>query len=331
MKLLLTLCVLLLAGCTSTVDPAGGQDTASQQSVGQQSIGQQSISLASVSRSNASQVNASQALGAFMQATSGRAQAYGSYARGCAAGLQQLPESGPTWQAMRLSRGRNWGHPEMIDYLQDLSREAARIGWAGLYIGDISQARGGPTRSDHRSHQIGLDADIWMLPPTRLDLSRSARESLSSVSVRSADQRSLTSQWTPQHAQVLRAAASDPRVDRIFVAAAVKIELCRRATPADTPWLQRLRPMSGHNYHFHVRLRCPAGSRACETQTPSVAELSNGGNGCDDTLEWWVTDYLAPPPPSSSSGQPSEPAPRRRHPRDYTLADLPRQCLQVAQ
>ncbi|WP_417586508.1 penicillin-insensitive murein endopeptidase [Pararhodobacter oceanensis] len=282
----------------------------------------------------ASQVNASQALGAHRLATDAPAQSYGSYARGCADGLQPLPESGPTWQAMRLSRNRNWGHPEMLDYLQDLSREAARIGWAGLYIGDISQPRGGPTSSGHRSHQIGLDADIWMLPPGRLDLSRAERESLSSVSVRSADQRGLTSHWTPRHAQVLRAAASDPRVDRIFVAAAVKIEMCRTATPADTPWLQRIRPIQGHNSHFHVRLRCPAGSRDCETQTPTVAELSNGGNGCDDTLRWWVTDYLNPPPPSTrppSTSPPEEPAPRRRHPREYTLADLPRQCSQVAQ
>jgi penicillin-insensitive murein endopeptidase len=216
----------------------------------------------------------------------------------------------------------------MIDYLQDLSREAARIGWAGLYIGDISQPRGGPTSSGHASHQMGLDADIWMLPPGRLNLSRQERESLSSVSVRTADQRGLTEHWTPRHAQVLRAAASDPRVDRIFVAAAVKIELCRTATPQDTPWLQRIRPIQGHNYHFHVRLRCPSGSPHCETQTPTVAQLSNGGNGCDETLTWWVTDYLNPPP---STGQPADPPPRRRHPREYTMADLPRQCSQVAQ
>ncbi|MFO1138063.1 MAG: penicillin-insensitive murein endopeptidase [Paracoccus sp. (in: a-proteobacteria)] len=23
----------------------------------------------------------------------------------------ELPESGPSWQVMRLSRNRNWGHP----------------------------------------------------------------------------------------------------------------------------------------------------------------------------------------------------------------------------
>jgi hypothetical protein len=44
--------------------------------------------------------------------------------------------------------------------------QARDIGWGkGLYIGDISQPRGGPMTSGHASHQIGLDADIWMLPP----------------------------------------------------------------------------------------------------------------------------------------------------------------------
>lgn len=269
------------------------------------------------------QALANQLFGAHAMPSLQRPAAIGSYARGCAAGLVQLPETGPTWQAMRLSRNRNWGHPEMIGFVQDLSREAVRIGWRGLYVGDISQPRGGPMTSGHASHQIGLDADIWMLPPTRLDLSRQERESLSSISVRTEDQRSINANWTPQHHALLRAAASDPRVDRIFVSAAVKIEMCRTATPADTPWLQRIRPAVGHNYHFHVRLRCPRDSRHCETQTPTVAELSNGGNGCDDTLMWWVTEFLDPPPRREREGPPPE---RRRHPREYTMADLPRQC-----
>jgi murein endopeptidase len=124
--------------------------------------------------------------------------AIGSYAKGCAAGLVQLPESGPSWQAMRLSRNRNWGHPETMNYLIWLSGEAQRIGWRGLYLGDISQPRGGPMTSGHASHQIGLDADVWMLPPARLNLSRAERENISSIAVRTADQRSINANWTAQ-------------------------------------------------------------------------------------------------------------------------------------
>lgn len=248
----------------------------------------------------------------------------GAYARGCAAGLVELPESGPTWQAMRLSRNRNWGQPEMIAFLQQLSATARQLGWAGLYIGDISQPRGGPMTSGHASHQIGLDADIWMLPPSRLDLSRAQRERISSVSVRTEDQRSVNGYWTPTHHRLIASAAADPRVDRVFVAAAVKIEMCQTARPQDTPWLQKIRPIAGHNTHFHVRLKCPAGARLCQSQTPDVATLSKGGNGCDETLMWWVTDYLNPPKtPQKPSG------PRPKGPRQFTMADLPAQCAAV--
>ena len=250
----------------------------------------------------------------------------GSYARGCGAGMVELPESGPSWQAMRLSRHRNFGQPVLVDYLIGLSQVAQQIGWAGLYIGDMGQPRGGPMTSGHASHQIGLDADIWMLPPRRLDLTAKEREDISSIPVRSADQRSVTANWTPAHRALMRAAALDPRVDRIFVAAAVKIEMCKTATRKDKDWLQKIRPIAGHDTHFHVRLKCPKGARLCQTQSPTVAELSKGGNGCDDTLMYWVTDYLNPPKPTK---KPKKPAKRERGPREFTMADLPKQCRAV--
>jgi penicillin-insensitive murein DD-endopeptidase len=253
----------------------------------------------------------------------------GSYARGCAAGLVELPETGPTWQAMRLSRNRNFGHPVMVQFLIDLSETAAGIGFGqGLYIGDISQPRGGPMTSGHASHQIGLDADIWMLPPRSLSLSEAAREEISSIPVRSADQRSVTENWTRVHHRLLKEAASDPRVDRIFVAAAVKIEMCQTAKASDKKWLQKIRPVAGHDTHFHVRLKCPKGARLCETQTPTVADLSKNGDGCDETLMWWVTDYLDPPK-STGKKPKDEDQPRKKGPRDFTMADLPKQCQGV--
>lgn len=250
----------------------------------------------------------------------------GSYAKGCLAGAEQLPETGPTWQAMRLSRNRNWGHPASVDFIKRLSaKAAAEPGWAGLYIGDISQPRGGPMISGHQSHQMGLDIDIWLLPPKTLSLTRVEREAISSNSVKTADQRNVNKNWTPSHMAVLRAAAEDPAVDRIFLTAPAKIWMCNNAT-GDRRWLQKVRPWWGHDAHFHVRLKCPKGSRSCETQTPTVSELSNGGTGCDASLNWWVTEALKPPPPPD----PNAPKrPKKRGPRDYVMADLPAQCNSV--
>ncbi len=251
----------------------------------------------------------------------------GYYAKGCVAGAEQLPETGPTWQAMRLSRNRHWGHPELIAFIKRLSVEATKHGWAGLYVGDMSQPRGGPMTSGHQSHQSGLDVDIWMLPPKRLNLTVRDRERLSSISVRTNDQRNVNKNWTPAHMEIIKAAAKDKVVDRIFVAAAVKIDMCAKAG-RDRKWLKKIRPLYGHNFHFHVRLKCPKGSSECTKQTP-VSKISKG-DGCDKTLTWWVTDYLKPPEQVKEKKKKKKvkkkhkPAPRRA--REMIIADLPRQC-----
>ncbi len=272
------------------------------------------------------------------QPTKGSAEAVGSYARGCAAGNVELPETGPTWQAMRLSRDRNWGNPAIVSYLEDLSQKVTRFGWKGLYIGDIGNPRGGPMVSGHASHQIGLDADVWFLKPQSLTLSRAARETISAISIRTADQLSVNRNWDTSYAEVLQTAASDPRVDRIFVAAAIKLEICKTAKPADTPWLQKLRPWYGHDDHFHVRLKCPPGETTCQTQKPTVAQLSKGGNGCDANLKWWVSDaFLHPKPPKAPpktgnpkpKPRPKPQKPKKRGPREYLMSDLPSQCAAV--
>ena len=110
-------------------------------------------------------LQAKQLFGAKPQASGKAPDVHGGYAKGCLAGGCALPDTGPTWQAMRLSRNRNWGHPETIDFVKRLSRVAAtQPGWNGLYVGDISQPRGGPMLTGHRSHQSGMDADIWLRP-----------------------------------------------------------------------------------------------------------------------------------------------------------------------
>ncbi len=240
-------------------------------------------------------------------------QSLGAYSRGCIAGARPLPETGPTWQAMRLSRNHNWGHPETLALVDRLGRYAQQVGWRGLYIGDIGQPRGGPV-AGHASHQIGLDVDIWLLPPSRLDLGRGERERISSLDVRSADQRSVNGNWTAAHHRILEAAARDPKVNRIFITAPVKLRMCADAPATDRAWLGKIRPWWGHNTHFHVRMNCPAGTAGCEASAPLPP-----GDGCAEAV-WWVTDALAPPDPNAPA-----PVPRP----DLRLADLPQACAQV--
>jgi penicillin-insensitive murein DD-endopeptidase len=246
---------------------------------------------------------------------------YGSYAKGCVAGAVQLPDTGPTWQAMRLSRNRNWGDPTLIDFIQDLSRFAATMpGWDGIYVGDMSQPRGGPMLTGHRSHQIGLDTDIWMRPADRLNYSRRQRESISSISMRRNGGAYVNSSWSSGQHNLIRAAASDPRVARIFVFPGAKVQMCNDAK-GDRRWLRKVRPWWGHHYHFHVRLKCPRGARGCIEQAPPPP-----GDGCAEAQSW-VDDILNPPPPRKADPNAPKPKPRR----EYVLADLPRQCVSVLQ
>ncbi len=253
--------------------------------------------------------------GAERQGSPASPDPYGSYAKGCLAGGVQLAETGPTWQAMRLSRNRNWGHPDMIAYLQRLSRKASQIpGWAGLYVGDISQPRGGPMLTGHASHQIGLDADVWLRAPSRLDLTVSDRENISSQSLRRSNGAYVNDSWTRQHHEILKAAASDPAVARIFIFPGAKVQMCSDET-GDRSWLNKVRPWYGHHYHFHVRLKCPAGARGCVDQTSQPA-----GDGCAEARQW-VSNILNPPPPDPNY----RPVPKR----EIRLADLPGQCQSV--
>ncbi|MEM8596372.1 MAG: penicillin-insensitive murein endopeptidase, partial [Pseudomonadota bacterium] len=240
----------------------------------------------------------------------------GSYAKGCLAGGIALAETAPGWQAMRLSRNRNWGHPEMIAFIERLSTDAQAIGWPRIYVGDISQPRGGPMLTGHRSHQIGLDADIWMRRPGEEVLSRSARERIGSYSVVNASGRDVNGNWTEGHQALIKAAARDGAVARIFVNPAIKVALCRGETGADRDWLRKVRPWFGHDAHFHVRLSCPAGATGCVDQDPPPP-----GDGCGRELASW----FEPPDPNATPSTP------RRSRRELLLADLPQACQAVVQ
>src|SRR5439155_1640116 len=136
----------------------------------------------------------------------------GFYAKGCIAGAEALPINGDTWQVMRLSRNRNWAHPELIKLLERLAANAHKdAGWPGILVGDMSQPRGGPMFTGHASHQVGLDADVWLTPMPKRELSRNEREEMSAAMMVGAHGLDVDSQpWKPAQlpstgAQVLSA------------------------------------------------------------------------------------------------------------------------------
>jgi penicillin-insensitive murein endopeptidase len=245
-------------------------------------------------------------------------RAIGFYAKGCIAGAKALPINGETWQVMRLSRNRMYGHSELIALLERLANKVPRVSnWPGLLVGDISQARGGPMLTGHASHQVGLDADIWLTPMPKRELTRVEREEMSATNVVAENRLDVDPKvWTRDHVAVIKAAAQEPAVERIFVNAAIKKALCRDAGNDNRAWLEKVRPMYGHNYHFHVRIRCPSGSSDCTPQEPP-----NGGEGCAaGDLAYWFSDAVLNPKPPATPPKPKPP---------MTLAQLPPACKQV--
>ena len=87
--------------------------------------------------------------------------------------------------------------------------------------------------------------------------------------------------WDKIHGEILKIAASDVQVDRIFINPVIKRKLCTDY-PGES-WLAKLRPWYGHDGHFHVRLKCPQENSLCEPQAP--IEIS--GNGCGSDLSSW--------------------------------------------
>ena len=243
----------------------------------------------------------------------GPSAAIGSYERGCLEGAVELPADGSNWQVMRPSRNRAWGHPVLIQFIERLAAKMpVEAGWRGLLIGDIAQPRGGPMLTGHGSHQIGLDADIWLTPmPNRL-LTAAERNEMSATDVVAADGQHVDpAVWNPSYLKMYRAVAREAEVARIFVNPAIKRELCREAG-TDRAWLSKIRPWWGHDYHFHMRLVCPPGETQCRNQAPPPE-----GDGCGKELAWWFTPEALHPPPV--------------HAKPLLLSNLPHACVAVAE
>jgi penicillin-insensitive murein DD-endopeptidase len=203
----------------------------------------------------------------------GPAMAIGGYSSGCVQGAKELPQDSTRYTIMKPERRRYYGHPFLVDFVQQLGASMEEKQLGPLAVGDLGQPRGGPAPNGHASHQNGLDVDLWFSPGER-----------------GAEQRSMVDlatqkpspHWSPRVSALLELAAKDARVARIFVNAVIKKELCEQ-TSTDRGWLTKLRPWWGHDEHFHVRLACPADSPDCQAQPPLPE-----GDGCEE-LAWWLS------------------------------------------
>jgi penicillin-insensitive murein endopeptidase len=214
---------------------------------------------------------------------------------------------GSGWQAVRVSRNRHWGHPSLLAFVQEIAARASAKGFPPLWIGDMAQPRGGPMPYGHVSHQTGLDVDIWLdVTPRPATLPIAAREAIEVPSLVRPDETGIDpARFTARHAALIRLAAEGKGVDRVLVHHAIKRELCR--LHRGEAWLRRVRPWRGHDSHMHIRLRCPndqgSGQPDCQDIAPPPPS-----DGCDASLDWWLTEEARRPPPRPPGPPPALPA-----------------------
>lgn len=224
---------------------------------------------------------------------------------GCLAGGVALPLDGVGYHVLRPQRNRFYGQPVLLKTITAVAEQMAKQGHGSILIGDMSQPRGGRMNFGHASHQTGLDVDLWLKmqtgPLSASDRAEPQAVSMVPVGARQAD----PTLWGPAQSDLVRIAAQQSAVVRIFANPAIKATLCQTFAPhgeASAPaWLRKVRPWKGHDEHIHLRLSCPPGNRDCVDQDPPPS-----GSGCGAELQAWfeppVTPTLRipvePPPPA---------------------------------
>ena len=131
--------------------------------------------------------------------------------------------------------------------------------WSGTWPRRVADR----CRRDTSATRAGWALDIWF----RLDLPPLPREKRNEIPqlpmVDPETGRPDPDRWGIQHAELIRAAALNPRVSRVFVGAAIKRDVCERG------WTDRRWRRAGCDPGPDTTTTCTCGWRARRTHTPA--------------------------------------------------------------
>ncbi len=158
-------------------------------------------------------------------------EAIGGYSYGCILGAKAVPSKGVGYQTIRRERNRYYGHPFTLKVIQEIGKIAHENQLSAIEIGDLSQPVGGLMAFGHKSHQIGLDIDIWFGISKALDqeIKEKDFEKKHPPMIDRKKEEIDPHVWDDQrHLLLLKTAASQSEVNRIFVHWAIKKHLCQQ-------------------------------------------------------------------------------------------------------
>ncbi len=167
---------------------------------------------------------------------------------------------------MRLSRNRNWGNPGA-----DLAAGAAVVQSAegcrlartagGRHVATTRRPDADRTRQSsdraRRRHLADADAQPHAARAT------SARRCRPSTMVAARPARHRPKSVDPETSLRDPCCRGGARGGAYLRQRRDQKGVMPRKPPATAAWLSKVRPMYGHDYHFHVRIKCPAGNPGC--------------------------------------------------------------------
>lgn len=232
----------------------------------------------------------------------GAPQSVGGFSNGCIIGAKALPLQSDNYQVMRAKSLRYFGHPELIRFITRMTDKTAQNNLGTVLIGDMGMPVGGRFSSGHASHQTGLDVDVWLQLPAKRWSGKQLQNPKPIDLVDKEGKNVVDKLWRPEIGQLIKTAAEDKQVTRIFVHPAIKQQLCLEAG-SDRNWLRKVRPWFGHRAHMHVRIACPKDSKECIEQAPPPK-----GDGCGDELASWLAESQLPSGKPNNQPPPQPPA-----------------------
>ena len=179
----------------------------------------------------------------------------------------QLRTGAPGVTVLGPALQRNYGTYELVELIQQVG---AGFDWQypgqSLRVGDLSLRKGGTIRDSrgvrvHSSHRNGLDADIMYLREDCHDAGKFDDPSCPLGVEETLDVMRMFIEGGPEDRDTL--------VDVIYVGNPMQERICKHFQ--DHPQakydyehvLGHLQIMSGHEVHFHVRIKCPDNSLHC--------------------------------------------------------------------
>lgn len=191
---------------------------------------------------------------------------------------QKNPNAG--FRFIRVSRGTHYGSEDMLAALIQIGQfNKSQVKGYVNNVADISYQKGGQL-GRHKSHQLGIDADISYYFEDK-SMQKGLDEAVSSKSNKLAPSFMAEEQW-----DLFKSLVNKNIVTYLFVDPVIKKELCSVAKrkgelnegDSNNLAFQTLRLMNtkfaGHHNHYHLRLKCSQAQPRCRQEPLPSGKVS---------------------------------------------------------